>query len=142
MRVFLLFFVNICQKICFYQKKSVYLRPKNNNVMAAEQLLDSTWSDAVANDPKHRPQVMDFSEAIPNLSVIETELQSQAPYSFLLVLPKTICQKRYSQWCDLLFETLRHPCLTLRYGVSVKVLDESIYDKSSGKVYILGIKNV
>lgn len=24
------------------------------------QLLDSTWSDAVSNDPKHRPQVMDW----------------------------------------------------------------------------------
>lgn len=110
--------------------------------MAAEQLLDSTWSDAVANDPKHRPQVMDFSEAIPDLSVIETELQSHTPDSFMLVLPKKICQKRYAQWCDLLFKTLRHPRLTLRYGVSAKVLGESIYDKSSGKVYILGVKNV
>lgn len=25
-----------------------------------ETLLDSTWSDAVSNDPKHRPQVMDW----------------------------------------------------------------------------------
>lgn len=109
--------------------------------MPKEQLLDSTWSDAVSNDPKHRPQVMDFSESIPDLSVIETELQSHAPDSFLQVLPKKICQKRYAQWCDLRFETLRHPRLTLRYGVSAKVLGESIYDKSSGKVYILGIKN-
>lgn len=109
--------------------------------MPKEQLLDSTWSDAVSNDPKHRPQVMDFSVAIPDLSVIEAELQSHAPDSFLLVLPTKICQKRYTQWCDLLFKTLRHPLLTLRYGVSAKVLGESIYDKSSGKVYILGIKN-
>lgn len=85
---------------------------------------------------------MDFSESIPDLSAIEAELQSHAPDSFLLVLPKKICQNRYSQWCDLLFETLRHPSITLRYGVSAKVLGESIYDKSSGKIYILGIKNV
>ena len=110
--------------------------------MPKEQLLDSTWSDAVSNDPKHRPQVMDFSESIPDLSVIETELQSHAPDGFLLVLPKKICQKRYAQWRDLLFETLRHPRPTLRYGVSAKVLGESIYDKTSGKIYILGIKNV
>lgn len=110
--------------------------------MAAEQLLGSTWSDAVANDPKHRPQVMDYSEAIPDLSVIEAVLQSYAPDSFLLVLPKKICQKRYTQWCDLLFGTLRHPRLSLSYGVSAKVLGESIYGKSSGKVYILGMKNV
>lgn len=77
---------------------------------------------------------MDFSETIPDLSAIETDLQSHAPDSFLLVLPKMICEKRYSQWCNLLFETLRHPSITLRYGVSAKVLDESIYDKSSGKV--------
>ena len=110
--------------------------------MLKEQLLDSTWSDAVSNDPKHRPQVMDFSESIPDLSAIETELQSHAPDSFLLVLPKKICQNRYFQWFDLLLKTLRHPRLTLRYGVSAKVLGESIYDKSSGMVYILGIKNV
>ena len=109
--------------------------------MPKEQLLDSTWSAAVSNDPKHRPQVMDFSESIPDLSAIEAELQSHAPDSFLLVLPKKICHNRYSQWCDLLSETLRHPRITLRYGVSAKVLGESIYDKSSGKVYILGIKN-
>ena len=82
------------------------------------------------------------NESIPDLSAIEAELQSHAPDSFLLVLPKKICQKRYAQWCDLLFKTLRHPRITLRYGVSAKVLGESIYDKSSGKVYILGIKNV
>lgn len=81
------------------------------------------------------------NESIPDLSVIETELQSHAPDSFLLVLPKKIFHNRYSQWCDLLFKTLRHPSITLRYGVSAKVLGESIYDKSSGKVYILGIKN-
>ena len=81
------------------------------------------------------------NESIPDLSAIEAELQSHAPDSFLLVLPKKICQNRYSQWCDLLFKTLRHPRLTLRYGVSAKVLGESIYDKSSGKVYIFGIKN-
>ena len=81
------------------------------------------------------------NESIPDLSVIETELQSHAPDSFLLVLPKKICQNRYAQWCDLLFKTLRHPRITLRYGVSAKGLGESIYDKSSGKVYILGIKN-
>ena len=84
---------------------------------------------------------MDFSESIPDLSAIEAELQSHAPDSFLLVLPKKICQNRHSQWCDLLFKTLRHPRLTLRYGVSAKVLGESIYDKSSGMVYIFGIKN-
>ena len=28
--------------------------------MPQEQLLQSTWSDAVSNDPKHRPQVMDW----------------------------------------------------------------------------------
>ena len=28
--------------------------------MPQEQLLNSTWSDAVSNDPKHRPQVMDW----------------------------------------------------------------------------------
>ena len=82
------------------------------------------------------------NESIPDLSAIEAELQSHAPDSFLLVLPKKICHNRYSQWCDLLFKTLRHPSITLRYGVSAKVLGESIYDKSSGKVYILGIKNV
>lgn len=109
--------------------------------MPKEQLLDSTWSDAVSNDPKHRPQVMDFSKSIPDLSVIEAELQCHALDSFLLVLPKKICQNRYSQWCDLLFKTLRHPRLTLRYGVSAKGLGESIYDKSSGKLYILEIKN-
>lgn len=81
------------------------------------------------------------NESIPDLSAIEAELQSHAPDSFLLVLPKKICHNRYSQWCDLLFKTLRHPRLTLRYGVSAKVLGESIYDKSSGMVYILGIKN-
>lgn len=81
------------------------------------------------------------NEFIPDLSAIEAELQSHAPDSFLLVLPKKICQNRHSQWCDLLFKTLRHPRLTLRYGVSAKVLGESIYDKSSGMVYILGIKN-
>ena len=81
------------------------------------------------------------NESIPDLSVIETELQSHAPDSFLLVLPKKIFHNRYSQWCDLLFKTLRHPSITLRYGVSAKVLGESIYDKSLGKVYILGIKN-
>ena len=81
------------------------------------------------------------NESIPDLSAIEAELQSHAPDSFLLVLPKKMCQNRYSQWCDLLFKTLRHPSITLRYGVSAKVLGESIYDKSSGKVYILGIKN-
>ena len=81
------------------------------------------------------------NESIPDLSAIEAELQSHAPDSFLLVLPKKICQNRYSQWCDLLFKTLRHPRITLRYGVSAKVLGESIYDKSSGMVYILGIKN-
>ena len=81
------------------------------------------------------------NESIPDLSAIEAELQSHAPDSFLLVLPKKICHNRYSQWCDLLFKTLRHPSITLRYGVSAKVLGESIYDKSSGKVYILGIKN-
>lgn len=84
--------------------------------MLKEQLLDSIWSDAVSNDPKHRPQVMDFCEVIPDLSVVETGLQRLAPDSSLLVLPKKICQKRYYQWCDLLFKTLRHPCLTLRYG--------------------------
>ena len=31
--------------------------------MPKEQLSDSTWSDAVSNDPKHRPQVMDFSKS-------------------------------------------------------------------------------
>ena len=81
------------------------------------------------------------NESIPDLSAIEAELQSHAPDSFLLVLPKKICQNRYSQWCDLLFKTLRHPSITLRYGVSAKVLGESIYDKSFGKIYILGIKN-
>ena len=81
------------------------------------------------------------NESIPDLSAIEAELQSHAPDSFLLVLPKKICHNRYSQWCDLLFKTLRHPRLTLRYGVSAKVLGESIYDKSFGKIYILGIKN-
>ena len=81
------------------------------------------------------------NESIPDLSAIEAELQSHAPDSFLLVLPKKIFHNRYSQWCDLLFKTLRHPSITLRYGVSAKVLGESIYDKSSGKVYILGIKN-
>lgn len=109
--------------------------------MPAEQLLDSTWSDAVSNDPKHRPQVMDFYEVIPVLLAIEAELQHNAPNCFLLVLPKKICQNRYSQWCDLLFETLRHTRLSLRYGVSAKVLGESIYDESQ-KVYILGIKNI
>ena len=109
--------------------------------MPKEQLSDSTWSDAVSNDPKHRPQVMDFSESIPDLSGIEAELKSDAPDSFLLVLPKKICQNRYSQWFDLLFKTLRHPRLTLRYGVSAKVLGESIYDKSFGKVFIFGIRN-
>lgn len=93
--------------------------------MSKEQLLDSTWSVAVSNDPKHRPQVRDFSEIIPDLSAIETKLR----------------EKRYLQWCNLLFETLRHPSTTLRYGVSAKVLGESIYDKSSGKVFISGIKN-
>lgn len=81
------------------------------------------------------------NESIPDLSAIEAELQSHAPDSFLLVLPKKICQNRYAQWCDLLFKTLRHPSITLRYGVSAKVLGESIYDKSFGKIYILGIKN-
>ena len=81
------------------------------------------------------------NESIPDLSAIEAELQSHAPDSFLLVLPKKICHNRYSQWCDLLFKTLRHPSITLRYGVSSKVLGESIYDKSFGKIYILGIKN-
>lgn len=81
------------------------------------------------------------NESIPDLSAIEAELQSHAPDSFLLVLPKKICHNRYSQWCDLLFKTLRHPSITLRYGVSAKVLGESIYDKSFGKIYILGIKN-
>ena len=76
-----------------------------------------------------------------DLSAIEAELQSHAPDSFLLVLPKKICQNRYAQWCDLLFKTLRHPRLTLRYGVSAKVLGESIYDKSFGKVFIFGIRN-
>lgn len=109
--------------------------------MPKEQLSDSTWSDAVSDDPKHRPQVMDFSESIPDLSAIEAELQSHAPDSFLLVLPKKICHNRYSQWCDLLFKTLRHPSITLRYGVSAKVLGESIYDKSSEKVFIFGIRN-
>ena len=28
--------------------------------MSEEELLKSTWSDAVSNDPKHRPQVMDW----------------------------------------------------------------------------------
>ena len=64
------------------------------------------------------------NESIPDLSAIEAELQSHAPDSFLLVLPKKICHNRYSQWCDLLFKTLRHPRLTLRYGVSAKVLGE------------------
>ena len=81
------------------------------------------------------------NESIPDLSAIEAELQSHAPDSFLLVIPKKICHNRYSQWCDLLFKTLRHPSITLRYGVSAKVLGESIYDKSFGKIYILGIKN-
>ena len=81
------------------------------------------------------------NESIPDLSAIEAELQSHAPDSFLLVLPKKICHNRYSQWCDLLFKTLRHPSIALRYGVSAKVLGESIYDKSFGKIYILGIKN-
>ena len=81
------------------------------------------------------------NESIPDLSAIEAELQSHAPDSFLLLIPKKICHNRYSQWCDLLFKTLRHPSITLRYGVSAKVLGESIYDKSFGKIYILGIKN-
>ena len=81
------------------------------------------------------------NESIPDLSAIEAELQSHAPDSFLLVLPKKICQNRHSQWCDLLFKTLRHPRITLRYGVSAKVLGESIYDKSFGKVFIFGIRN-
>ncbi len=28
------------------------------------ELLRSTWSDAVSNDPKHRPQVMDWPSSI------------------------------------------------------------------------------